>query len=1077
MAATLQPRRVAVLGGGPAAMAAALALTDPQAEGRYEVTVYQPGWRLGGKCASGRNMRPGKGKRIEEHGLHVWFGFYENAFRVMREVYAELNRRPGLPLATIDDAFKGCDEVILYDRQGSGWRRFTMSAPRNPLTPGAAPPGLPDFWEIARGALDWAAARFEELRSASPEAFAASAPQTRLTPGWFRNAAGAVGVGAGLSDAPGGENLLALARGIAHHRHAAGTLPLPGVHLAALQILGNAPAASLEHLLARLLCRFRDWLWERVVCHRVESDAELRLFFTMFDTFASAASGIVEDGVLTRGWHAINDRELCEWLRSHGAKQVTVGATPAQRCPVLRAIYDVAFGYPNGVIEDANVAAGTAMNDLLRLLFTYRGSLIYKMQAGMGDTVLAPFYEVLSARGVSFSFFSNVTQLRLSADGSMVDEIALVRQVELAQGTYEPLVSVEELPCWPSEPLWDQLADGRALRARGVDFELESNPLKRPASVLRRGADFDAVVLAIPVGALPQICAPIAQRHERFRQMLDAAQTVPTQAFQLWLSRSPEEMGFADGAHGVAGTYVEPLDTVCDMTHLLGREEWQPADGVEGIAYFCGVLDDRPNETPGAATKRVGKNVETFVSDHMAAIMPGSQLRAGGFDWSVLAGAGARKGAGRIAAQYWRANVSASERYVLTPAGSVEHRLQAGDSGVGNLVLAGDWTLNGIDGGCVEAAVLSGLQAARALTGGSGELHGESPTWLSDASRRAGWLGPARRILSGGRSPRTGGAGAPAYVEFGGRATTPPPFPSTGGRFQGFVLKGDARRIELLIRRTLSDPANGTVEYRPLFGEHVLMLTGAFARVSSEAPGFRDWGHVDEAQISLWVPVLAGRTVGTRFHPERMCMSVPFIVVNNAMSYAGGREVYGYPKTLGRFTPAAGKGDPVAVEVFGGDFKPANNAGWHTLFEIEKVKGAAARKAHKGSPKLAPQDAGKVARWIEQHGAAMWGAKPDIGLLADIIDGLLDKRARQVFLKQFRDAALPGRACYQAVIEAPIQVTSASWLASFHEWDVTVHPLDSHPVAKELGVESQRTRFTFELDMDMVAEPGAVVAP
>jgi hypothetical protein len=41
---------------------------------RIRVTVYQPGWRLGGKCASDRNMSA-EG-RLEEHGLHLprWTG-------------------------------------------------------------------------------------------------------------------------------------------------------------------------------------------------------------------------------------------------------------------------------------------------------------------------------------------------------------------------------------------------------------------------------------------------------------------------------------------------------------------------------------------------------------------------------------------------------------------------------------------------------------------------------------------------------------------------------------------------------------------------------------------------------------------------------------------------------------------------------------------------------------------------------------------------------------------------------------------------------------------------------------------
>ena len=48
--------RIAILGGGVGALCAAVALSeiDPKGE-KYEITLYQLGWRLGGKCASGRN--------------------------------------------------------------------------------------------------------------------------------------------------------------------------------------------------------------------------------------------------------------------------------------------------------------------------------------------------------------------------------------------------------------------------------------------------------------------------------------------------------------------------------------------------------------------------------------------------------------------------------------------------------------------------------------------------------------------------------------------------------------------------------------------------------------------------------------------------------------------------------------------------------------------------------------------------------------------------------------------------------------------------------------------------------------
>jgi uncharacterized protein with NAD-binding domain and iron-sulfur cluster len=77
--------KIAILGGGLGAMAAAYELTcTRELRDRFEVTVYQQGWRLGGKAASGRNAAISQ--RIEEHGLHAFLGFYENAFRLMRDL-------------------------------------------------------------------------------------------------------------------------------------------------------------------------------------------------------------------------------------------------------------------------------------------------------------------------------------------------------------------------------------------------------------------------------------------------------------------------------------------------------------------------------------------------------------------------------------------------------------------------------------------------------------------------------------------------------------------------------------------------------------------------------------------------------------------------------------------------------------------------------------------------------------------------------------------------------------------------------------------------------------------------------
>jgi hypothetical protein len=456
------------------------------------------------------------------------------------------------------------------------------------------------------------------------------------------------------------------------------------------------------------------------------------VLFTMFDTAVSAFTGIVEDDVLGDGFDRVNDWELSCWLAHHGAKEVTVGKTPEERAPILRSIYDVAFGYPGGDISRADVAAGTALTDLIRLTFGYRGSVFYKMNAGMGDVVFAPFYEVLKRRGVRFEFFHQVTDVRLSDDGTQVTEIDVLRQAELKDPSkpYCPLFDLQTekgtLPCWPAEPLWEQLADGTP-RERNFEDEAGREGDKR---TLRVGDDFDQVVLGISVASLPPICRGVLDKHEKFKVAVDSAVTVRTQAFQLWSKEPADRLGWTHRSESVAGAYVEPLDTYCEMSHLLPVESY--ADTCS-IAYFCGVQKEDRGGDQTAATQGAKDDALAFLRHDIGPIWPRavdgaltSPLR-----WDLLVDPDGREGEGRFEAQYWRANIAGSERYVLSPAGTITQRVSPRGFGVHNLFPVGDWTRSGVDGGCVEAAAISGVRAAHSVMGDEDyEIPGEDPRWL-----------------------------------------------------------------------------------------------------------------------------------------------------------------------------------------------------------------------------------------------------------------------------------------------------------------------------------------------------------
>ena len=128
--------KVAILGGGMAGLSAAWRLSEPGWRDRFDsITVYQRGWRLGGRArpAAARNGR------IEEHGLHIWLGSYENAFGLLRECYAELDRAttdPAAPIRKWDQALIPADNLGLADRLGNDWLMWLGTFTRNDGLPG-----------------------------------------------------------------------------------------------------------------------------------------------------------------------------------------------------------------------------------------------------------------------------------------------------------------------------------------------------------------------------------------------------------------------------------------------------------------------------------------------------------------------------------------------------------------------------------------------------------------------------------------------------------------------------------------------------------------------------------------------------------------------------------------------------------------------------------------------------------------------------------------------------------------------------------------------------------------------------
>ena len=496
----------------------------------------------------------------------------------------------------------------------------------------------------------------------------------------------------------------------------------------AMGLLGAAFPNLLTRLVEKIGAGLRAWLE-----HNVLADHRFRYIWEVVDLVLAIVVGTLRFGLLSdpRGLDAINEYECREWLLLNGASERSV------QSPFVRGLYDLALAYEAGDPNRPGLAAGQALRGSLRMFFGYRGALFWRMRAGMGDIVFAPFYEVLRRRGVKFRFFHKLTNVRLAAESSLEPgERCYVTTLEFdvqakvnGGGGYAPLVMVGGRPCWPSAPDYGQLEGGDELAKQGRDFESNWDTRRAGTRTLELGADFDFVVLGVSIGVIPRVCREILARDRRWRAMVERVKTVATQSFQIWLNEDLAELGWG-GPPFIVSAFVKPFDTWCDMAHLIPEEDWTKPPKTS--VYFCSVLADATGEAGddggnNAARRReeVRENAIAFLQRDVRHLWPQAFNADGEFRWDLLVDATAQDdpsvtaptGQARFATQYWRANVDPSDRYVLALPGSLRHRISPLDMTYDNMTIAGDWTDCGFNEGCVEAAVMSGRLAAHALTG------------------------------------------------------------------------------------------------------------------------------------------------------------------------------------------------------------------------------------------------------------------------------------------------------------------------------------------------------------------------
>ena len=657
--AAAQPKKIAILGGGIGSLTTAFALTNERGwQQHFDITIYQTGWRLGGKGASGRNPDADKGQRIEEHGFHVWLGFYDNAFNMIKTAYAELARTVG-PFKTWEDAFKKHSLVVLEEMHDGHRKRWRIEFPTGPREPGTV---------VQLGLIGYAARLFRLLVRRlpdSPRRKTTTAAVPRIFQFVWRTIFLALLVVLAVA-----EYLLRSSERIVARR-------LPRAYTATATVL--RPLRRMLGWISGLLRLAVEAITRVVIAWATAVDVsdvdDARRLLIFFDLSLAVLRGILVDDVIANGFESIDDMEFKDWLRKHKAREESINSA------LVESIYDGNFSYTKGDRARPNFAAGVALHCYLRIFLDYKGAFLYKMQAGMGDVVVTPLYQVLKKRGVKFKFFHHVDRLVYDHAAQTVSGIDVTEQVALAGGEYEPLIEVRTqdgvIDCWPSSPRFEQIRDGDLLARSGIDLESQwATPWAgRAGKRLHKGTDFDLIVLGISIGALGPICQQLIERRSEWRSMIEAVDTVATQAMQLWLQPGLSALGWPFPPSLVVN-YEEPAPNWLDASHVIAHE-CLPATRIGSVAYFCAALEDAavipppgPNSFPGDQRQLVRHAYQRWLEQDASGLWPDLTIKGGlGVQWDMLYDGQNRSGPARFEWQYFRANVEPSDRFVLSSVG------------------------------------------------------------------------------------------------------------------------------------------------------------------------------------------------------------------------------------------------------------------------------------------------------------------------------------------------------------------------------------------------------------------------
>lgn len=266
----------------------------------------------------------------------------------------------------------------------------------------------------------------------------------------------------------------------------------------------------------------------------------------------------------------------------------------------------------------------------------------------------------------------------------------------------------------------------------------------------------------------------------------------------------------------------------------------------------------------------------------------------------------------------------------------------------------------------------------------------------------------------------------------------------------GFALKARRRMLQAFIDEQLNAVSNGEIRYTAMevpCDPDTTFMFHCYNDAKHCTSETEVVGYMTDRESAFLIPVWQHRK-GSLL-PE-LKMWIPYLFIDVAEGMVTGREVWGYKKSFAHIETPPGPASASYLSCEANLFKKfalTTPGQWGKIIQVRGI-------ARSGEPREPWTGYEHMAReLIERIGAVSGLTK----VADELIRLYMSTHPLPVInLKQFRDAVDSSRACYQALVSSPTEITG--WTGGHFldgDYEIEITTCDSHQIVKDLGLAEQ----------------------